>query len=127
MIIMNNKFYEKKDYEWEYEYPFGEDFLKSVFKEDYKRVYSRGGEGIFNIVTLNNKYYSIDLKSAKSMLANDGKKAFRDETKDIVITSIADGLNKLNIEYTINSGKFITFKMFDSIFKIEVVKKAAMP
>ncbi len=122
-----NKFYEKKEYDWEYEYSFGEDFLKSIFKNDYKRVYSLNGEGIFNIITINNKYYSIDLKSAKSMLVNDGKKAFRDATKDVIITSIADGLNKLNLEYTINSGKFITFKMFNSIFKIEVVKKAAMP
>ena len=122
-----SKFFEKKEYLWEYEYPFGEDFLKSIFTNDYKRVYSLVGDGIFNIVTIDNKIYSIDLKGAKTLLANDGKKAFRDETKDIVVTSIADGLNKLGLEYTINSGKFITFKMFDNIFKIEVIKKAAMP
>ena len=122
-----NKFLEKKTYTWEYDYPFGEDFLKFIFKNDYKRVYTLSGDGIFNIVTLDNKIYSIDLKDTKSLLANDGKKAFRDETKDIVITSIADGLNKLGLEYTINSGKFITFKMFDNIFKIEVIKKAVMP
>ena len=122
-----NKFLEKKTYTWEYDYPFGEDFLKSIFKNDYKRVYTLSGDGIFNIVTLGDKIYSIDLKDTKSLLANDGKKAFRDETKDIVITSIADGLNKLGLEYTINSGKFITFKMFDNIFKIEVIKKAVMP
>ena len=122
-----NKFLEKKTYTWEYDYPFGEDFLKFIFKNDYKRVYTLSGDGIFNIVTLGDKIYSIDLKDTKSLLANDGKKAFRDETKDIVITSIADGLNKLGLEYTINSGKFITFKMFDNIFKIEVIKKAVMP
>ena len=126
-MISMSKFFEKKEYLWEYEYPFGEDFLKSIFTNDYKRVYSLVGDGIFNIVTIDNKIYSIDLKGAKTLLANDGKKAFRDETKDIVVTSIADGLNKLGLEYTINSGKFITFKMFDNIFKIEVIKKAAMP
>ena len=122
-----NKFLDKKEYLWEYEYSFGEDFLKSIFKNDYKRVYSLAGDGIFNIVTIDNKYYSIDLKGARSLLSNDGKKAFRDETKDIVITSIADKLNKMGLEYTINSGKFITFKILNSIFKIEVVKKAVMP
>ena len=36
-------------------------------------------------------------------------------------------LNQNNIEYTINSGKFITFKYNGFTFKVEVVKKAAMP
>ena len=122
-----SKFFEKKEYFWEYEFPFGEDFLKSIFKDDFKRKWSMIGDGMYNLVLLNDKIYSIDLKQGKSMLANDGKKAFRDETKDVVVTSIADGLNKLGVEYTINSGKFITFKAFNNIFKIEVIKKAAMP
>lgn len=122
-----SKFYEKKEYAWEYEYPFGDEFLKGIFDDKYKMVFSTTGEGIFNIVTIDDKIYSIDLKVAKSMLPNDGKKAYRDETKDAVVAAIVDDLAKLNIEYTVNSGKLITFKIFDTILKIEIVKKAAMP
>ena len=121
------KFNEKKEYFWEYEYPFYEDFLKGIFKDNCIRKYSLIGDGIFNLILLNDKIYDISLKENKSMLINDGKKAFRDETKDIIINSIINKFDELNIEYTINSGKFITFKIFDYIGKIEVVKKAAMP
>jgi hypothetical protein len=121
------KFYENKEYFWEYDYAFGEDFLKSIFNDKYQRKYSLVGDGIFNLILLNNKIYDVNLKQTKAMLVSDGKKAFRDEDKDAVIAAIADGFNKLGIEYTINSGKYITFKIFDYIGKIEIVKKAAMP
>ena len=121
------KFLNNYEYFWEYEYPFGEDLLRSIFEDNYKRVYSKLGEGIFNIVTMDNKYYSIDLKKGASMLANDGKLAFRDATKDIIRTKIIEKLNELGIECTANSGKFICFKYHNFIFKVEIVKKAAMP
>ena len=121
------KFYKNYDYFWEFEYPFGEDFLEGIFKDRYKRKYSLIGDGIFNLVLLNDRIYDISLKECKSMLPNDGKKAFRDETKDLIVEAIVNGLDKLGIEYTVNSGKFITFKIFDYIAKVEIVKKAAMP
>ena len=61
------------------------------------------------------------------MLLNDGKKAFRDTDKDIIVEEITKALKNKNIEYTVNSGKFITFKYNNFIFKIEIVKKAAIP
>ena len=91
------------------------------------RKYSLSGEGIFNLVFLNDKIYEVDLKQATGMLVNDGKKAFRDETKDIIIDTIASKLKELKLEYTVNSGKFITFKIKNYIGKIEIVKKAVMP
>ena len=57
----------------------------------------------------------------------DGKKAFRDTTKDLIIEKMVNKLKENNINCTVNSGKFITFKHFDYIFKIEVVKKTSMP
>ena len=124
---MHKKFFSKYEYFWEYEYPFGEDFLKSIFEDNYKRKYSLIGDGIFNIVFIDNKIYSIDLKKATSMLANDGKTAFRDETKDKVVAEIVNKLKENNIEYTVNSGKLICFKYNNIIFKVEIVKKASMP
>ena len=121
------KFFEKYENFNEYDYPFGEDFLKSLFNEQYKRKYSLIGDGIYNIVFRDNKIYSIDLKQGKNLLSNDGKKAFRDSTKDEIIDIITKELNKNNIIFTINSGKFVTFEYNNFIFKIEVVKKAAMP
>ncbi len=121
------KLFNKYEYFWEYEYPFGEDFLKSIFNDKYKRVYSRTGEGIFNIILFNDKIYDVSLKKGTSLLVNDGKKAFRDADKDIVMEMITKALTDNEIEFTVNSGKFITFKYNNFIFKIEIVKKAAMP
>jgi hypothetical protein len=122
-----SKFYEKKKYFWEYDYDFGENFLRSIFNDNYIRKYSLSGDGIFNIVVLNNKIYSLSLKEASALLVNDGKKAFRDADKDTIVESIAKGFDELGIEYTINGGKFITFKIFGFIGKIEIVKKVVMP
>lgn len=121
------KFFNSYEYFWEYQYPFGEDFLKSLFNNNYKRIYSLSGDGIFNIITVDGKIYDITLKKGSSMLINDGKKAFRDENKDLIITIITKELKIKEIEYTVNSGKYITFKYNNNIFKIEVIKKAAMP
>ena len=124
---MKREFFDKYEYFWEYEYPFGEDFLKSIFKDKFLRKYSLSGNGIFNLILIDNKIYDVSLKAAKTMLKDDGKLAFRDATKDIIINDIVEKLKELNIEYTVNSGKFITFKYNNIIFKIEIVKKAAMP
>lgn len=121
------KFFDKYEYFWEYEYPFGEDFLKSIFNDKFLRKYSLNGNGIFNLILIDNKIYDVSLKAAKTMLKNDGKLAFRDATKDIIIKNIVEKLKELNIEYTVNSGKFMTFKYNDIIFKVEIIKKAAMP
>lgn len=116
------------EYFWEYEYGFGMDFLKSLFQENYKRVYSKGGDGICDLVIYNDKIYDISFKEAKSMLIDDGKSAFRDPDKDIVMQKIKDGLNQLGLKYTSNSGKIITCKLNDNyIAKIEIVKKSSMP
>lgn len=120
------KFFNKYEYFWEYEYPFGMDFLKSCFTT-YKRVYSLSGAGIYNIVFIEDKIYEIKLTQSKSLLANDNKKAFRDETKDKVMDIICDKLKNINIEYTRNSGKFITFRYNNFLFKLEIIKKAAVP
>ena len=124
---MHKKFLTKYEYFWEYEYPFGEDFLKSIYNDNYIRKYSLVGDGIFNIVIKDDKIYSVDLKKATSMLSNDGKSAFRDATKDEVVADITNKLAENNIEYTVNSGKFICFKYNNFIFKVEIVKKSAMP
>lgn len=120
-------FYEKKTCFGCYEYPFGSVFLANIFKEGYKKKYSLVGDGIYDLILIENKIYDVKFKQVNNMLPNDGKKAFRDETKDKIINAIAKGLDDLNLEYTINNGKFITFKLFNYIAKVEVIKKAAMP
>lgn len=124
---MHREFFTKYEYFWEYEYPFGNDFLKNIFKDNYMRKYSLVGDGIFNLILFNDKIYDISIKKGNSMLVNDGKKAFRDVDKDIIVEEITKALKNKNIEYTVNSGKFITFKYNNFIFKIEIVKKAAIP
>ena len=124
---MHREFFTKYEYFWEYEYPFGNDFLRNIFKDNYMRKYSLVGDGIFNLILFNDKIYDISIKKGNSMLLNDGKKAFRDTDKDIIVEEITKALKNKNIEYTVNSGKFITFKYNNFIFKIEIIKKSAIP
>ena len=74
---MHKYFFTNYEYFWEYEYPFGEDFLKNIFEDNYKRKYSLVGDGIFNLVFYNDKIYSVSLKQGTSMLVNDGIEAAR--------------------------------------------------
>lgn len=125
---MIKEFLNKKvEYFNDYDYDFGVKFLGDIFKENYKRKYSLIGDGIYNLVYLNDKIYSVSFKKATSLLSNDGKKAFRDSDKDIIIEKISKVLSENNVEYTINSGKFITFKLGKYIAKIEIVKKTSEP
>ena len=103
------------------------DFLQELFKENYKHKYSLTGSGIYNLVLIDNKIYEVDFKTTTKLLDNDGKKAFRDATKDTIVNMIVNKLKDNNVDCTVNSGKFITFKHFGNIFKIEITKKAAMP
>lgn len=121
------KFFEKNDCLTEYEWAFDSDFLQNLFQDNYKHKYSLSGNGIYNLVFMDNKIYDIELKKATSLLADDGKKAFRDATKDVIVEMIVNKLKENNVDCTVNSGKFISFKHYDYIFKIEVTKKAGIP
>ena len=126
---MKEKFFNKKvDYFWEFEYPFGEVFLKEIFQDSYKRKYSMVGEGIFNLVFLEDKIYDISFKKTNSFMLNDGKSALRDKGKDYIVQKIVEALEKENVKYTVNSGKYITFEIQNNyIAKVEIVKKTKMP
>lgn len=124
---MAGKFYEKKQFLWEYEYPFGEFLRESLPTGSYRRKFSMIGNGIYNLITLDGKLYDVTLKSTTKLLPNDGKKAFRDTTKDKLIDLLKDKLNQLGVNCTVNSGKFITFELFGFIVKLEIVKKTAEP
>lgn len=124
---MANKFYEKKQYFWEYEWPFGEFLRESLPEGSYRHKFSMVGNGIYNLVTLDDKLYDISLKSTTKLLPNDGKKAFRDTTKDKLIDLLKDKLSQLGINCTVNSGKFITFELFGFVAKLEIVKKTTEP
>lgn len=124
---MAGKFYEKKEYLWEYEWPFGEFLRESLPTGSYRRKFSMTGNGIYNLVTLDSKLYEVTLKSATKLLPNDGKKAFRDTTKDKLIDLLKDKFSQLGINCTVNSGKFITFELFGFVAKLEIVKKTTEP
>lgn len=126
---MKEKFFNKKiDYFWELEYSFGEVFLKEIFQDKYKRKYSMIGDGIFNLVFLEDKIYDISFKKTNSFMLNDGKSALRDKGKDYIVQKIVEALEKENVKYTVNSGKYITFEIQNNyIAKVEIVKKTKMP
>lgn len=124
---MASRFYEKKEYFWEYDYPFGEFLRESMPAGNYRRKFSMTGNGIYNLVTIDGKLYDVTLKSATKLLPDDGKKAFRDTTKDKLIDLLKDKLSQLGVNCTVNSGKFITFELFDFIAKLEIVKKTTEP
>lgn len=114
---------EEIEYFWELKYPFGE-FLKKIFGENvYKRKYSLAGNGIYDLLYLNNKIYEIKLIEAKKLLENDNHK-FTDD-KEFIINTIISNL-KIK-DCTVNSGKYITFPLEQWKVKIEIIKKLSEP
>lgn len=125
---MKEKFFNKKvDYFWEYEYSFGEYFLKEIFKDKYRRKMSMAGSGIYNLLYIDNAIYDISFKETKSLMVADGKSAVRDVVKNDIVYLICEELGNNAIEYTVNSGKYITFKLGKYIAKLEIVKKMKEP
>ena len=112
----------KKEYFWEYGYQFGE-FLKKIFQDKYKRKYSLEGNGIYNLLYIDNKIYEIKFTETKSLLANDNKK-FTDKNKLFIVEEITKNLKN---NFTVNGGKFITFELDGYIAKVEIIKKMAEP
>jgi hypothetical protein len=122
------KFFDNTNNMQDYDYAFGHDFLKPIFGEDrYMRKYSMSGDGIYNLLLIDDKIYDLKLKEVKSMLVDDHKKAYRDTTKDYIVDEIRKALVDRGINMTSNSGKLISFKNNNKIFSVEITKKTSMP
>lgn len=109
------------DYFWEYEYKFGE-FLKKIFPNTYKRKFSMTGNGIYNLIIIQDKIYEVKF-SQTTKLIEDNSALTKDKIKNKIIENIT---NNLKNNYTVNNGK-ITFKLGKFIAKIEIIKKLKMP
>ena len=109
------------DYFWEYEYKFGE-FLKKIFPNTYKRKFSMTGNGIYNLIIIQDKIYEVKF-SQTTKLIEDNSALTKDKIKNKIIENIA---NNLKNNYTVNNGK-ITFKLGKFIAKVEIIKKLKMP
>lgn len=114
------------EYFWETSYKFGE-FLKSIFGENvYKRKYSLEGNGIYNLLYINNNIYEVKYTQSKSKLQNDNHN-FTDD-KEYIINTIVNNLKCNKDKITINGGKFITFEILNKwIAKVEIIKKKSEP
>lgn len=111
----------KYEYFWETEYQFVS-FLKSIFPT-YNRKYSLEGNGIFNLVTINNKIYEIKYTKTTKMGVNDNHAI--DSDKKFIIDTIVNNLKTDKI--AVFGGKFITFPVAEWIAKVEIIKKLKMP
>lgn len=113
------------DYFWETNYKFGM-FLKKIFGEDkYKRKYSLEGNGIYNLLYINNKLYEVKYTECKKLLANDNK-PLKDDKK-FIIDTIVENLRDTDNSITVSGGKFITFKVGKWFAKAEIVQKRTEP
>ena len=113
----------KLDFFWESEYKFGE-YLSKIFGDQYKRKYSLIGNGIYNLLFINNKIYEVKYTQAKQMLKADNHK-FTDD-KEYILTTIVNNLKHPD-SAVINGGKFATFPVDKWIGKVEIIKKLKMP
>ena len=113
---------EKKEYFWEYQYPFAT-FLKNIFGENFERKYSLEGNGIFNLIKYNEKLYEVKLSEARKMAEADNK-IITDKNKAEIINLICENLKN---KWIVNGGKFIYFTLHDYIFKVEIIKKLKTP
>ena len=110
-------------YFWETEYKFGE-FLKEIFGEEvYKRKYSLEGNGIFDLLYIDNKIYELKFTQATRMLNTDNKK-ITDKNKEFIMNTI---IENLDTEVAAASGKFLSFAVDKWIAKVEIIKKLKEP
>lgn len=109
------------DYFWEYEYKFGE-FLKKIFPNTYKRKFSMTGNGIYNLIIIQDKIYEVKFSQTTKLIEDNGVLT-KDKIKNKIIENIT---NNLKNNYTVNNGK-ITFKLGKFIAKVEIIKKLKMP
>lgn len=111
-------------YFWETEYKFGK-FLEKCFGDTFKRKYSLEGNGIFNLLYIDNHIYEIKYKQAKTLAATDNK-SISDKNKKFIIDTITTNL-KEGTEYSVVGGKFIYFPVAQFIGQIEIIKKLKEP
>ena len=109
------------EYFWEYDYKFGE-FLQRIFPNTYKRKYSMAGNGIYNLILVQDKIYEIKLSQTNSMVSDNGLLT-TDKLKNKIIQNIIDNMKS---QPNINNGK-LTFNLGVFTAKVEVVKKMKMP
>lgn len=109
------------EYFWEYDYKFGQ-FLQKIFPKTYKRKYSMSGNGIYNLILVQDKIYEIKLSQTNTML-NDNGTLTTDKLKNKIIQNIVDNMKS---QPNINNGK-LTFKLGTFTAKVEVIKKMKMP
>jgi hypothetical protein len=111
------------EYGWEAVRQFERE-LATWFPKTYERKYSLTGNGIYNLILVNNKVYEIKVAETKKMLENN-QKLTTDLMKNKILNNILNNL-KENINYTVNNGK-ITLRVDKWIIKIEVIKKIKIP
>ncbi len=121
---MKDKFLNKSvDYFWEYDYAFGEYFLKELFGDNYKRKYSMEGNGIYNLVYgIDGKIYDLKLTQAKKMVEGDellSRNSYQCMMADLLVENLPNA--------TVSKKKIITFPLGDTIAKIEITKKMKEP
>ena len=121
---MKDKFLNKSvDYFWEYDYAFGEYFLKELFGDNYKRKYSMEGNGIYNLVYgTDGKIYDLKLTQAKKMVEGDellSRNSYQCMMADLLVENLPN--------VTVSKKKIITFPLGDTIAKIEITKKMKEP
>lgn len=109
------------EYFWEYDYKFGQ-FLQRIFPNTYKRKYSMAGNGIYNLILVQDKIYEIKLSQTNSMVSDNGLLT-TDKLKNKIIQNIIDNMKN---QPNINNGK-LTFNLGAFTAKVEVVKKMKMP
>ena len=121
---MKEKFLDKKvDYFWEYDYAFGEYFLKELFGDAYKRKYSMEGNGIYNLVYgSDDKIYDLKLTQAKKMVEGDellSRNSYQCMMADTLVNNLPNAV--------VSKKKIITFSLGNTIAKIEITRKMKEP
>ena len=121
---MKEKFLDKKvDYFWEYDYAFGEYFLKELFGDAYKRKYLMEGNGIYNLVYgSDGKIYDLKLTQAKKMVEGDellSRNSYQCMMADTLVNNLPNAV--------VSKKKIITFSLGNTIAKIEITRKMKEP
>lgn len=112
------------EYFWETNYKFVE-FLRKLFGDNFKRKYSLEGNGIYNLIFLNNNIYEVKYTQCKKALENDNH--IIDNDKKYILDTIKENLKCKEEDIILNLGKIMTFPVGQWTAKIEIVKKLKEP
>lgn len=112
------------DYSWEVINKFSWKFLPKVFPNTFKRKFSLTGDGIFDLVLVQDKVYHIKTTEVKILPAPNDLMT-RDNIKNKILTQIKNNFTDKAKAYFTDGQLYFQANKWN--FKVQIIKKDKIP